>query len=324
MIKNPSAETEPRNDDPELRAWDAYWQDGRLASCGGAGGAAYQAAITEGWWAFFAGLPAGSRILDACTGNGAVARVAEEVALAGGGKLSIDAFDAALIAGGAGTEGQSLINFRSRVMAEALPYADDCFDAVVSQYGIEYSDMERSVAELARVSAPGCRVRLMVHAAEGVVVESAGRQLADARQLLGSGVFEAARTLAEGQRDGLEEQALHGLIDRYAAVLRQLEQAAAASVEPEIYANTCSVLTHALAAQGQVGAGPVLGKIDEAVENVRAHEARLGAMQQAALDEAAAGTLAERIGELWGQQAAVEPGRRADGAQLGWIITSGA
>lgn len=58
-------------------AWDHYWRDGRLASCGGEGGAGYQTAIARGWREFFAGLANGSRILDVCSGNGAIALLAE-------------------------------------------------------------------------------------------------------------------------------------------------------------------------------------------------------------------------------------------------------
>jgi len=310
-------------DDRDFAAWDHYWRDGRLASCGGEGGAGYQSTITEGWRRFFDSLPGGIRILDVCAGNGAVARVAEAVARERGIVFSIEAFDAARLAPPAsGAGGASMIHFSSRVSAEDLPYADDSFDVVVGQYGLEYTEMDRSVPELARVSMPGSRVRLMTHAREGVVVEAARRQLEDARRVRGSGIFEAARALAETRADGAPEPELQALKERYNAVVRDLEQAAATSVEPEIYSNTCGVLTHALSAQQQVGAGTVLDKIRETDENVKVHEARLNAMQRAALDEAGAHALADRIAGLWQQEMRVGAGRRADDALFGWIIES--
>lgn len=321
MNANPPVKSGTVADDPEVRAWDQYWRDGRLASCGGEGGAGYQSAITEGWRAFFGSLPEGRRIVDVCAGNGAVARMAETVALERGIRFSIEAFDSAQLApprssGG----GASMIHFSSRVAAESLPYADDAFDVVVGQYGLEYSDMERSVPELARVSAPGARVRLMTHAREGVVVELAGLQVANARRIRGSGIFEAARALAESRAGGAPEADLEALKDRYNAAVRDLERAAAESVEPEIYSNICGVLTYALSNQQRVGAEPVLRKIRDAVENVGAHEARLGAMQAAALDEAGARALGERIAALWRREVRVEAGRRDDGALFGWVI----
>ncbi|MGH8274954.1 MAG: class I SAM-dependent methyltransferase [Gammaproteobacteria bacterium] len=324
MNKRSPDGTDTEDDDQAFRAWDQYWRDGRLASCGGEGGAAYQSAITEGWREFFRSLPEESRILDVCTGNGAIARVAEEIALERGIEFSIDAFDAALIAPPAIAASQeSMIHFRSRVSAESLPYENDAFDVVVGQYGLEYTDMARSLPELVRVSAPGgCRLRLVIHAREGVVVGLASRQLADARQVRESGIFEAARTLAESRSDGSSEQTLQTLKERYNDAVRRLEQAAAESVEPAIYSNTCSVLTHALSIQKQVGTVPVIDKIRDVVENVGAHESRLNAMRSAALDQAGARSLADRIAELWQQEIRVEASRREDDALFGWIIES--
>lgn len=299
-------------------AWDQYWQDGRLASCGGEGGAAYQAAITESWRGFFRTLPDGCRILDVCTGNGAIAFVARDSALERGICFGIEAFDAAVIHA---SDPEEMIHFSSRVRARSLPYPDDGFDAVISQYGFEYTDIDRSLPELARVSTPGCRLRFMTHAAEGVVVGQARRQLEEAEQLLGSGLFSAARELAKLQGSGAVEQT-QALKDRYNDSVRQLEQFAAGSVEPEIYSNTCRVLTHALSIQQQVGAKPVLDKIEEVSGTVRAHAERLNAMTRAALDESGAKALAERMRELWRQEVRVNPGCRADGDLLGWIIAS--
>jgi hypothetical protein len=76
-------------------AWDQYWRDGRLASCGGEAGANYQPAIAEGWRRFFGSMANGARVLDICTGNGAVARLAAEVASARNARVTIDAVDAA-------------------------------------------------------------------------------------------------------------------------------------------------------------------------------------------------------------------------------------
>lgn len=312
------ADTEAENQ--AFWAWDQYWRDGRLASCGGEGGAAYQAAITEGWRGFFRTLPTGSRILDACTGNGAVAFIAEEVAAECGIRFEIEAFDGAVITTSQSPHG--MIHFRSRVVAESLPYSDDSFDAVVSQYGLEYSDMQRSLSELARVSVSHGRVRLMSHACEGIVVGEARQQGEEARRLLDSSIFRIARELTEMRDAGTPEPALKSLKVRYNETVQELERAAARSVEPAMYSNVCRVLTHALSIQQQVGAKPVSGKIDEVLQTVRAHAERLEAMAHAALDEAGAKALGERMSVLWGRGVTVSPARRGNAELLGWIIES--
>lgn len=316
--KNPIA-AQGGADDRTFWAWDQYWRDGRLASCGGEGGAAYQAAITEGWRGFFRTLPDGSRILDVCTGNGAVARVAEETARGRGIRFGIEAFDGAVIAqAGSG----SMIHFRSRVRAESLPYPDASFDVVVGQYGLEYTDLERSLPELARVSAPGCRVRFMIHAREGVVVEQARRQLDDARQLLEGPLFAAARLVVHACADGASDDDLGAATRGYNDAVRRMEEASRDSLEPVMYSNACCVLTHALSIQRQAGSQAVMDKVDDVEATVRAHAERLGAMTRAALDETGAKALCERICKLWGVEMTFGAGRREDGGLLGWIIES--
>lgn len=259
----------------------------------------------------------GSRILDVCTGNGAIARVAEEVACERGVHFEIDAFDGAEIAS-SGPE--RMIRFRSRVRAESLPYPDNSFDVVTGQYALEYTELSQSVPELARVSAPDSRVRLMAHASEGLVVGNARRQIDDARVVLDSGLFAAARELASQREANASETVLQALKERYNAAVRELEQAAPRSVEPEMYSNVCGVLTYALSNQPRVGARPVLDKIREAEDNIRMHATRLGAMTEAALDRTRAQALADRIGALWCREARLEAGQRANGDLLGWII----
>ena len=63
----------------EPSAWDRFWSYDRLSSFGtGPGAGNYGEHIAAGWRAFFAALPAGSKVLDLCTGNGAIAVMAVE------------------------------------------------------------------------------------------------------------------------------------------------------------------------------------------------------------------------------------------------------
>ncbi len=47
---------------------------------------------------------------------------------------------------------------------EDLPFPDGAFDLIVSQYGIEYSALDRSVPEMLRILAAGGRIALLLHA----------------------------------------------------------------------------------------------------------------------------------------------------------------
>ena len=166
-------------------AWDLFWSYDRLASFGtGAGAGNYGEAIAAGWRDYFAALPAQSRVLDLCTGNGAIAVIAVEA----GNKLQVTGADLAAVQPAAFVSGSrrslSKIHFLANTNAEQLPFEDASFDAMVSQYGVEYSDLDKSLPEAARVLAPGGRLRFAAHAAEGSVAARTKGAIADADFLL--------------------------------------------------------------------------------------------------------------------------------------------
>lgn len=305
-------------------AWDQYWRDGRLASCGGEGGQNYQPAIAEGWRRFFDRLENGARVLDICTGNGAVARLAAEAARARNVTVAIEAVDSAMLhpMGLESAPGAGMIHFRPRTPVESLPFPDASFDVIVGQYAVEYTDVERSLAELARVSRNAARVRFVTHAAGSVVVEGASRQLADAERLTSTGIFEAAHALAMAADRQPPAAAMQEAVTHFRRALQILQDAARGAVDPVMYRNVGDVLVHALQHQSRVGTQPVLDKIAETATAIRAHQARLSAMRNAALDEAAAQALAAAAQRHWGRAFESAPLVRDDGAVFGWVIVS--
>jgi SAM-dependent methyltransferase len=320
----PAASRPPASTDGTW-AWDQYWRDGRLASCGGTGGANYQSTITTAWRRFFGRLADGARILDVCTGNGAIARLAAEVAVARGLHFAIDAFDSAAITPDAVPTGagRGMISFRERIAAESTPYPADCFDCLVGQYAIEYTELDRSLPEMARVSKSDCRVRFMIHAREGDVVASARRQLGDINRLWRTGdIFAVARKLVELRARSAPARDLRAVEAHYRQSMQALQQAASDAVEPAMYHDTCSVLTHALSQQSRVGAKPVLDKIAEVSGSLEAHAARLAAMNRAAFDGTQAQRMAVRAETLWKQPFQCKPVVREDGVIFGWTVES--
>ena len=53
---------------------------------------------------------------------------------------------------------------------EELPFADQRFGAVVSQFGFEYSRRDPAAGEIARVLRPGGAMSLLVHHAASAVL----------------------------------------------------------------------------------------------------------------------------------------------------------
>lgn len=303
-------------------AWDQYWQDGRLASCGGAGGINYQPVIAQGWRRFFDTLAEGFRILDICTGNGAVARLAAEVAAVRNVKVTIEAVDSAAINPMREGLGAEMIRFLSRTPAENLPFPESTFDVIVGQYALEYTDVERTLVELRRVSRPTVNIRFVTHAADGVTVQEAKRQLADVERLAGTGIFEAAETLVRTSTNAPAASAMHDARRNFQNALQSLKDGEKSAMDLMMYRNVGMVLVHAIEHLHQVGSSVVLDKIRETASAIRSHEARLSAMSRAALDTEAAQSLAVLAERLWGKHFTLDALVRSDGAVFGWVLAS--
>ncbi len=180
--------------DPRRQAWSSYWSQGALHSCTGSFDARYSGAIGAFWDAVVAGIPAGSRVLDLATGNGALPlRLWETLGATSG--IRIDAVDLATLAPPWYDPGEHRgIAFHSGVAMESLPFADASFDRVFSQFGLEYARWPGALQECVRVARGGARLAFVMHHAGSVLVSVGREELANQEFLLATGgLLDAAR-----------------------------------------------------------------------------------------------------------------------------------
>lgn len=159
------------------RLWELFW-----AEAGTHGSTAFfppaaQQAIAAKWCAYFAGLQSHSSILDVATGAGAVLAYAGR-ALPHGASYKLTGVD---LASSAPAHAASM-HYHGGVDAASLPFRDQSFDHVTSQFGIEYAGFEQALGEAARVCGRG--MKMLVHAADGVVVRQNGMQADQADWIL--------------------------------------------------------------------------------------------------------------------------------------------
>jgi SAM-dependent methyltransferase len=313
--------------------WDRYWQFDRIASCfDGAGASNYDESIAEPWRAFFRELPPGARILDLCTGNGAAALIAAEVARTEGKGVNVIAVDRADIDPSRyvtrQAEDLAAIRFVGRTDVEALPFADASFDLAISQYGIEYADLDRAVSELVRVLAAGGQTRLVVHAADGIVAAGARDVIADADLLLGDiGLIEATRscldavTAVESGRDPSPEakaradSAFAAFQDALANTARHVPAAA----DKVMIRNSGGVMLNAFQSRGHVALDEIRAKVDQVEAEILAHRGRLQALVDAAHDEKGAEALAARL-RAAGAESATSAGLENAQGRIGYVV----
>jgi SAM-dependent methyltransferase len=310
-------------------AWDRFWSFDRLASFGtGKGAGNYGGEIAAGWRTFFAALPAGARVLDIATGNGAIALLAVEA----GNKLQVTGADLAAVKPAAfvskGKSALKKIRFLGRTPAEQLPLADASADAVTSQYGVEYSDLKKSVPEAVRVLAPGGRLRFAVHAAEGALAADTKAAIADADFLLdeldltgrAARCLDAVLGVERGHRTG--QLAEIGAQSRYAEFrdgLKAVAERAPAATDKDMLASVHQTLTTLFAQREGQNLQALFMQLDALREEIEAHRTRERALLAAALSAKQMKALAKTLTGLG--LANVTLGEQRDGgALIGHVI----
>jgi ubiquinone/menaquinone biosynthesis C-methylase UbiE len=124
----------------------------------------------------------GERVLDVACGTGIVARLAAQTVGERGSVVGVDLNDGMLdVARAQKDAGRAAIDWRQGD-AEALPVADEAFDVVVCQQGLQFFPRRgAALAEMRRVLAPGGRLALSVmrpivhNAGWGALADALGR-----------------------------------------------------------------------------------------------------------------------------------------------------
>jgi SAM-dependent methyltransferase len=313
----------------ERKAWDLFWSYDRLASFGtGQGAGNYGEAIAAGWRDFFTDLPSGSRVMDLATGNGAIAVMAVEA----GDNLEVTGADLASVRPAAfvskGKDALAKIRFLSDTPAEELLLEDGSFDAVVSQYGIEYSDLERSVPEAVRILAPGGRLRFACHAAEGSVAADTKRAIKDADFLLDEvdltghaatcipAIVDVERGRAKGAFAQVEAQEKYR---KFREALRLVAERARSAADADMLVSVHRTLTDLFQQRQSHSESEIGSKIAALRLEVEAHRERERALLGAALSADEMGEMAERLYAL-GLRQVRQSEQRNGSALIGHII----
>jgi len=292
----------------ERWVWDRFWKADRIACCFDVEcGANYGDSIAAGWQTFFASLPPRTRIIDLCTGNGAIALLAAKVGQEEDKAFSITAVDQADINPPAyvsrNCEEMAAIQFAGHTDVEALPFADDSFDVAISQYGLEYADLSRAVPEMARILTPGGQARLVVHATEGIVAANARSAITDADVLLkdidligaSRRCCEAVAGVERGDRSTATREQAQAAFETFRNALSLTHGYVPKAFNKGMVKNSGGVLLDAFQARHQVGYDAVFAKVDEVEGEILAHRGRIQALLDSALDEAGVNALAANL-----------------------------
>jgi SAM-dependent methyltransferase len=180
--------------------WSSFWQEFCLENetqerCYIPGDG--REVVDRHWTLFAHGLPSGAQVIDIACGAGIVGRAL----LDRRNDLHVDGIDWANVPT---TSGPGL-NVHPWVSMEALPFADDSFDAAVSLFGIEYGNVEKTARELERVLKVGACFSFVVHHRESEIVREGCARRKALRELI-SGRMKAA--FLAGNPSAIDKQRL--------------------------------------------------------------------------------------------------------------------
>lgn len=153
-------------------AWSRYWQSGAAHSCATSYDGTYDGPIAAGWRHVFRQLPPEACVVDVATGNGPLLRLLlDEFS---GHSLRAVGVDAAQTSAD-WLHAMSLpkgwqVDIWSGMQAERLELASGSADLVMSQFGLEYTDLNRSLAECLRVLKPTGHFRAVMHHSQSRIV----------------------------------------------------------------------------------------------------------------------------------------------------------
>lgn len=168
---------------PDYQHWSRYWARGCLTSLPQDFARNYDGEVAAFWTRQFDALDEGAKLLDVCTGNGALALLAADYSRTASRSFVITAVDAARLdppaVSRAHPDAGSLtgdIRFIDRTPFEHCELPSGACDLVMSQYGIEYCDWESAAARVHELLRPGGRLAMVAHACGSDMIRTMQRE----------------------------------------------------------------------------------------------------------------------------------------------------
>ena len=158
----------------KIAAWSSYWSEGNVTSLPNLFAENYGGDVLRFWNESFATLRDDSRLLDICTGNGAIALLARDYADHRKIRCKIHAVDVAEIqpiSHERGAPTSNAVQFHSGVAVETTHCRSGFFDLIVGQFALEYCNTEAAVQELSRIAKESGTLVLMMHHADSLTAQ---------------------------------------------------------------------------------------------------------------------------------------------------------
>lgn len=310
--------------------WSRYWATGAQHSCAGSFGNQYEGAIGRWWQQIFEELHLDGRVLDLATGSGAVLQLALKHCTSQAVRL--DGVDVGQVAPtwkeALPADQRARVQIHAGVSTESLPFGDHAFDLATSQFGIEYTDLDRTFAEVRRVLRAGGSLHCVLHHAESQSVHLAHVEVDHIRWLLApSGLLQTAEQLCEpfsrsatpkGRAELAQSQSANALRQRFNLLQDERMRLAGASTCPDVLHEASDAVNEGFRAATVLGVLPAQAVAQGFAQRLRDAEFRLSDLIDHAISVQALGDVEQKLRALG---FAVSTGELSDASRLmGWWL----
>ena len=167
------------NPDP----WNIYWHADNVDSCVASASKPDAEAIGQLWRDFAVNQPSAASVLDLATGNGTVplALLQGKASLQSTGVDKAD-IDPLKFLSSPGLLAE--VKFVGGIDICSLPFEADSFDALTSQFGIEYAPLEAAIASAVAVLKSGGKLNFLMHHTDSEIVAPARLKIREMAGLL--------------------------------------------------------------------------------------------------------------------------------------------
>lgn len=163
-----------------MNPWSLFWRQGHSTTFGEYFKQGYEGAVGDWWLESFKEAPADGTVLEVGCGNGSLLPVMAKAGLSGRYVgVDIASVKPSEAAEAAVAESGIELVIHPETPAEEIPEADDSVDVVASVFGIEYSDLARSLPEAARVLKKNGQFLALLHHDGSVVTRMSKRALSE-------------------------------------------------------------------------------------------------------------------------------------------------
>ena len=188
----------------DKKYWSQYWEQGHQTSFGTFFKTGYQGVIKSHWEQVFKSLTKTSSVLDLCTGNASLLRLASGV-MSDFSSHYFTGVDYAKVSLNDSFEQLANVTLLFDTNIESLPLPEKSFDLIVSNFGVEYSNFNLSLMEASRLLKPEGRVEFLCHHHKSIIVLANNKELAMLNEMISSGnaldcLFGLLKSLAGNKR----------------------------------------------------------------------------------------------------------------------------